>query len=136
MMDLNHYKCVTCGEALVRRETKKAVVYACPNWKSGDCPGFLYNPSRPSWRVASETSIGVMYDISKRYGKYYCTCPAGGFQKTECKHKRWVRENYEDLPPTKEEKEESELEKVFYDLKEKGFFKEYKNYKDYKKGIL
>jgi len=135
MTDSPQYKCLTCGETLVRRETRKTILYACPNWKSGYCPGFLYNPSIPSWRVASESSMGMMYDISKKDGKYYCTCPAGGFQKKECKHRRWVRESYENLPPTKEEKEENEIEKTFYYLKEKGFFENYKNYEEYKKGI-
>ena len=133
MMDLHPYKCISCGSTLVKKEGKGNAYYACPNYKKS-CRGFIFNPSGPFWRVASETSEGTMYDVNEKNGKYYCSCPAGSFQKRECKHKRWVKEFYEDLPPTQEEIENSEMEKIFWDLKERGLLTQYKDYKEYKRG--
>ncbi len=130
-MDIKNYKCVTCGSVLAKKEGRKGYFYVCPQYKDG-CPGFIYNPSGPFWRVASETTIGTTYDVVRKKGNYSCTCPAGAWRKIECKHKKWIKKEYEHLFSKGETAEE--IEKVFYDLKEKGFFSNYKNYEDYKRG--
>ncbi len=130
MTDLLNYKCPTCRATLQKKDKKGKIIYACPNYKTS-CPGFLFNPSEAYWKIASETSIGTMYDVRRKDGEYKCSCPA--LQSIDCKHKKWVRDLYEDFFLA-QDIEKSELEKTFWDMKERGHFQSYKTYEDYKRG--
>jgi ssDNA-binding Zn-finger/Zn-ribbon topoisomerase 1 len=118
--------CPECGTKMVERKSKYGRYYACPNWgpnDSGVCVGHMFFLESPSWRVASKTDKGKMYDIRLNYkGVLSCSCPA----IKECKHIKMIKSYYIE----KDSKRES-LEKMFYNMKEKGFFEEYNSYEDW-----
>ena len=125
-MDLKEYKCIICEAKLTKKDTRTTPSYACPNYKTS-CPGFIYNPGEGYWKIPSDTSIGLMYDVRKKSGKYSCSCPS--LQKNECKHRKRAKEYEEEYKENTEEI--SELERTFLDMKAKGFFSQYKDYNDY-----
>jgi hypothetical protein len=124
MVFIKSKNCPECGTKMAERTSKYGDYCACPNWISGICAGHLFIPSNPSWRVASKSEKGKMYNVKLNdKGLLYCDCPA----IKECKHIKMIKSHY----VVKDERKE--LEKTFYEIKKKGLLEEYKNYEDWEK---